>query len=216
MIDLHIHTTYSDGRNSVEEMVKKAVSLGFKKIAITDHVWKTSNWFDEYYEYIKAIDLNGIEVLAGFEAKALNVNGEIDAPKSAISKADIRIGAIHRIPKSEKCGKFLTTEEVDRDEQLAYQNWFKTTIGLIQNKSVDVVAHPFMVLFKYGIKPREKEINSIMESIMKHKKKIELTGRYKNANKPLIEYITEHPSAINFLTYGSDAHGVDDLMLFHE
>lgn len=213
MIDLHIHTTYSDGRNSVEEMVKKALALGLKKIAITDHVWKTSDWFDGYYEHIKSIDLNGIEVLAGFEAKALNINGEIDAPKSAILKADIRIGAIHRIPKSEKVGKFLTEDEVGSDEQLAYQNWFKTTIGLIQNRSVDVVAHPFMVLFKYGIKPREKEINSVMRAIIQHKKKTELTGRYKKSNKPLIEYIIEHPSAINFLTYGSDAHDVDELSL---
>jgi len=216
LIDLHIHTTYSDGRNSVEEMVKKAVSLGFKKIAITDHIWKTSDWFNEYYNHIKSLNYEGIEVLVGFEAKALNINGEIDAPKSAILKADIRIGAIHRIPKSEKAGEFFTKDEACLERQLAYKNWFTTTIGLIQNKNVDIVAHPFMVLFKYGIEPRGKEINSIMESITKHKKKIELTGRYKKSNKPLIEYIIEHPSAINFLTYGSDAHGVDDLMLYHE
>ena len=35
--DLHMHTFYSDGKASPEEMVLAAVRLGLKRIAITDH-----------------------------------------------------------------------------------------------------------------------------------------------------------------------------------
>jgi putative hemolysin/predicted metal-dependent phosphoesterase TrpH len=37
--NLHMHTTCSDGKNSYEEMVQKALSLKFSFIAITDHVY---------------------------------------------------------------------------------------------------------------------------------------------------------------------------------
>jgi DNA polymerase (family 10) len=35
--DLHMHTTLSDGRNTIEEMVATARELGYEYIAITDH-----------------------------------------------------------------------------------------------------------------------------------------------------------------------------------
>ena len=35
--DLHMHSTWSDGRDEIEEMVKQAVTLGYEYIAITDH-----------------------------------------------------------------------------------------------------------------------------------------------------------------------------------
>lgn len=37
MIDLHIHTTYSDGTDSVEELLKKAEDKQLEVISITDH-----------------------------------------------------------------------------------------------------------------------------------------------------------------------------------
>ena len=55
MIDLHMHTTYSDGKNSIEDMVKVAIELGLEKIAITDHIWRSSEWFDKYHNEIVSL-----------------------------------------------------------------------------------------------------------------------------------------------------------------
>ncbi|MGQ4873525.1 MAG: PHP domain-containing protein [Promethearchaeia archaeon] len=41
-INLHIHSSFSDGKNSIKQIVKKAVKCNFKYIAITDHF--TSSW----------------------------------------------------------------------------------------------------------------------------------------------------------------------------
>src|SRR5699024_10677967 len=35
--DLHMHTTWSDGGQSIDEMVQRAVAIGYEYIAITDH-----------------------------------------------------------------------------------------------------------------------------------------------------------------------------------
>ena len=37
MIDLHIHTTHSDGTDTLEELLNKANKLGLENISITDH-----------------------------------------------------------------------------------------------------------------------------------------------------------------------------------
>ena len=37
MIDLHIHSTFSDGSDNVEEIIKKANKLGITHLSITDH-----------------------------------------------------------------------------------------------------------------------------------------------------------------------------------
>jgi len=37
MIDLHMHSYYSDGRHSPEEIVNHAHKIGLEAIAITDH-----------------------------------------------------------------------------------------------------------------------------------------------------------------------------------
>jgi len=36
-VDLHLHTTYSDGSYTPEDLVKKAKELGYSAIAVTDH-----------------------------------------------------------------------------------------------------------------------------------------------------------------------------------
>lgn len=44
-LNLHIHSKYSDGRNSIKEIVKKSIEYGLNYIAITDHFtnsWKAS------------------------------------------------------------------------------------------------------------------------------------------------------------------------------
>ncbi len=46
MFDLHTHTTFSDGRNSPEEMVLSAIGMGMSTLGISDHSYTS---FDESY-----------------------------------------------------------------------------------------------------------------------------------------------------------------------
>jgi predicted metal-dependent phosphoesterase TrpH len=66
MIDLHIHTTNSDGTDSVEEILKKAEKLNLEYISITDH--DTCNGYDD----LKKIDVPKIysgKIIPGIELK---------------------------------------------------------------------------------------------------------------------------------------------------
>ena len=58
-IDLHLHTNVSDGELSPEELIKRSISVGCSKIAITDH--------DKIDDYSKLSQLYDIHIINGIE-----------------------------------------------------------------------------------------------------------------------------------------------------
>jgi HisJ family histidinol phosphate phosphatase len=216
MLDYHMHTTFSDGKNSIKEMIDTAEKLGLKTIAITDHIWRNSDWFDEYFELIKKENIDrSLNILVGFEAKALSINGEIDATNEMCNSSDMRIGAIHRIPEGNILNKYLTRECISNDPQNAYKNWLQTTKNMIKNKHLDVVAHPCMALIKYNLEAKEKDIHSLFVLVKKYNKKLEISNRYKKSNNLLIKILITNPNFLSYISYGSDAHSIDDLKKAH-
>jgi 3',5'-nucleoside bisphosphate phosphatase len=76
MIDLHMHTTFSDGSISPEELVAMAVENGVKVIAITDHDNTLS--YEAATEAAKGHDLElipGIEINTHYEGHEVHVLG---------------------------------------------------------------------------------------------------------------------------------------------
>ncbi len=69
--DLHLHSLYSDGSYSPEEVVERAKNLGYKAIALTDH-----DTVDGIPRFLKAGKERGIEVIPGVEISA-EMNEEI-------------------------------------------------------------------------------------------------------------------------------------------
>lgn len=71
----HTHTTFSDGANSIEEMINRAAEIGYETLGISDHLTISINGFDEILSKAqahvaaikKAAAKAPIKVLAGFE-----------------------------------------------------------------------------------------------------------------------------------------------------
>jgi DNA polymerase (family X) len=101
--DLHMHTTASDGANSIEQMANAAMARGYEYIAITDHSQslKITNGLDpkRLRAHHKAIDklnarLNGITILKSAEVDILE-HGRLDYPNSVLKNFDLTICSIH-------------------------------------------------------------------------------------------------------------------------
>jgi DNA polymerase (family 10) len=101
--DLQMHTTASDGRNSIEEMASAAKQLGYEYILITDHskAVTIANGLDdqralEHIARIKAArkKVKGIEIWAGTEVDILG-DGELDYPDEILKRFDIVLASIH-------------------------------------------------------------------------------------------------------------------------
>ena len=80
MIDLHIHTTYSDGKCSIIEILKQAEELKLNTISITDH--ETCEAYKELeqlniQDYYTGNIITGIELKAQYTDKIIDVLGYI-------------------------------------------------------------------------------------------------------------------------------------------
>lgn len=76
MIDLHIHTTYSDGQDTLKEVLIKANKIGLNTISITDH--DTCKAYDEleqidYQNYYKGNIIKGIEISSKYKGHKIEL-----------------------------------------------------------------------------------------------------------------------------------------------
>ncbi len=101
--DLHMHTTYSDGLASIEEMAQQAKRLGYEYIAVTDHTehLKVAHGMDEkrvraQLEEIDALNeqLEGITILKSAEVDILE-DGSLDMPNSILEALDLTVCSVH-------------------------------------------------------------------------------------------------------------------------
>jgi DNA polymerase (family 10) len=101
--DLHMHTTESDGRASLEEMVEAARAQGLEYIAITDHskALAMANGLDEkravaFAHRVRDMDQSGlgVRVFSGIECD-IRREGEMDLENDALAELDWVIGSVH-------------------------------------------------------------------------------------------------------------------------
>jgi DNA polymerase (family 10) len=102
--DLHMHTTETDGRASLEEMAAAAKELGYEYIAVTDHskALAMANGLDEarvvaFARRVREVNARGelgIEVLSGIECD-IRRDGTMDLAEDALAELDLVIGSVH-------------------------------------------------------------------------------------------------------------------------
>jgi DNA polymerase (family X) len=101
--ELHCHTTLSDGRHGLEEMVQAARELGLEYLAITDHSAShgfgnhvTAEQLAEQVERVRALnaDADDIEVLIGSEVN-IGTSGDLDYPDELLAELDWVIASVH-------------------------------------------------------------------------------------------------------------------------
>ena len=108
--DLHTHTKFSDGANTLEEISETAMKLGYQYIANTDHTsnvaianGKSDKEFEQMLPKIDKLNdsFKGFRILKGAECDILK-DGSLDLKKSTLKRMDCVVGAVHMNTKMEK------------------------------------------------------------------------------------------------------------------
>ncbi|MFI5092559.1 MAG: DNA polymerase/3'-5' exonuclease PolX [Candidatus Acidiferrum sp.] len=155
--DLQMHTTASDGKNSIEEMAEAARKLGHQYIAITDHskAVTVANGLDEkrMAAHIKKIHAAsdkglGIRVLAGAEVDILK-DGSLDYSEELLAELDVVVCSIH---------SYFNLERAAMTERM---------LAAIENPYAQIIAHPTgRLLLRRD--PIDYDMEKILEACAKH------------------------------------------------
>ncbi len=154
--DLQMHSKWSDGQNSIEEMAKKAISMGLEYIAITDHVRGSFNHRigeKELISQAKEIDKINAEfkdeklnfrILKGAEVDILN-DGRLFIKDEVLKKLEIVGASIHsnfKMPKNKMTERIIKT---------------------MRNPNIDILFHPTGRLIQTR-PPYEVDIEKIIKA----------------------------------------------------
>ncbi len=130
--DLQIHTNWSDGINSIEEMAKESKKIGLEYIVISDHTkaLAMTGGLDEkmLLKQMQEIDntdrsISGITILKGCEAN-IQKDGNLDVSNSILSKMDIVGAGIHS------------------NFNLTGKEQTQRIVKTMENENVDLIVHP--------------------------------------------------------------------------
>ncbi|MDI6731335.1 MAG: DNA polymerase/3'-5' exonuclease PolX [Candidatus Margulisbacteria bacterium] len=199
--DLHLHTTASDGANTIEEMARAVKALGYEYILITDHSPSTrvAKGFSaakllQQIKEVRAAEKNvaGIRILAGSEVD-IKPDGSLDYPDEILKQLDLVIIAVH---SSFKMPEEKMTNRIIKAMQNKYANIFTHPTGRLIGEREGYAIDMEKVL------QAAKENNVAME-INAHPKRLDLTDVHCMRAKEL---------GVK-LVINTDAHSTDQLQL---
>jgi len=163
--DLHIHSKYSDGANSIDKMAEKAIEMGYDYIGIADHsqtvkyahgleverLLKRNEEIDELNKKYRG----KLVILKGTEVDILQ-DGSLDYPNEILKKLDFVIAAIHQGFK---------------------KNVTERMLSALDNPFVDIIAHPTGRLIS-GREGYEVNLEEVMEFAKDKNVALEINAYY--------------------------------------
>jgi DNA polymerase (family X) len=136
---VHCHTTYSDGKHTLEAMVRGAEAMGMKYITITDHSptafyaggVKIDDLRRQWDEIDELQDQVKIKILRGTESDIL-ADGRLDYPDDILEQFDVIVASIHSRYKMN--GEKMTERVVTAMRQPVFKIWGHALGRLIQRR----------------------------------------------------------------------------------
>lgn len=192
--DCHVHTSYTDGKNSVFEYCQKAKENNLKSILFSEHVRKEISY--DYADFLLEINkakysFQDLNILSGCEAKVLNLNGDLDVSESVLNSCDFVTGVFHSFKyRNKEC-------------------YLKALKATLTNSIVNIWGHPTFFAQKNGIRLDNSDLEKIISLCIDNDIFIELNLKYNLPNQDFLEIAVSNDARF---VIGSDAHNINDLL----
>lgn len=208
--DLQMHSTWSDGKASVEDMARACVALGYEYFALTDHSQamamvqgltpeRARAQWAEIDEVQKRVE--GIRILKSCEVDILR-DGSLDMPDEILAGLDLVVVSVHSFMDLDK------TEMTDR------------VIRALEHPEVDILCHP--TGRRLGKRDSfAMDVEAVLEAAAEHDVAVELNANPNRLDlsdvhvnrakelgvKVVISTDAHSPAALGHMRYGVDQAG---------
>jgi DNA polymerase (family 10) len=195
--DFHMHTTYSDGDDSLEAMIAAAAARGYEYHAISDHSGGRGRFgMDpqavraQRHEIRTLSERYGIQTLCGSEVDILP-DGSLDYDDGVLAELDIVIGSVHSAVRQ------------SRDEMTA------RLIRACENPYVNIIGHPTGRRFE-GFPGYEFDCDAVFAAAARTGTAMEIDGQAARLDLPAALARRAKGFGVTF-SLDSDAHRTGDL-----
>ncbi|MBM4341012.1 MAG: DNA polymerase/3'-5' exonuclease PolX [Deltaproteobacteria bacterium] len=199
--DFHVHSNWSDGSSSIEEVARAAQQKGYQYIVICDHSQslKIAHGLDEtrLIKQIEEIDrlnekLKNFRILKGTEVDILS-DGGLDLSEKALEKLDFVVASVHSGFKQDR------------------ERMTKRIINALENPYLHVLGHPTGRLL--GARdPYEVEMGEVMETAKKYGKALEINAYSERLDLDDIHCRKAKEMGIR-VAIGTDSHHLDQMWM---
>ncbi|MCK9425837.1 MAG: DNA polymerase/3'-5' exonuclease PolX [Ignavibacteriaceae bacterium] len=196
----HFHTTYSDGMNSIEEMVSAAKNLGYDYFAVCDHS-KTAAYanglsaqriLQQKNEIEEITSKHNWKLLQGIESDILT-NGDLDYPTEILQAFQFVVASVH--------SNFSLSED----------DMTKRIIRAIENPFTDVLGHPTGRLLLHRA-PYKHTIKKIIDACSRNKVAIEINAHPNRLDLDWRNIFYAREQGCLF-SINADAHSIENILL---
>jgi DNA polymerase (family X) len=198
--DLHMHTTWTDGKYTTEEMVEAARKCGYKYVAITDHsksLGVAGGLSDEdlmkHTDECRALDAkySDIRVLAGTEVD-IRQDGTLDYSDELLAKLDFVVASIHSGFKQDKASLTMRV------------------VRAMQNPYVRLIGHPTGRLLG-DRDPYELDLDEIMKEAARTRTCLEVNSNFHRLDLNDTHCRKAREMGVRVII-NTDSHNYDDLL----
>jgi putative hydrolase len=216
-MDMQVHSTFSDGADTVEANVRAAEAAGLVAMTCVDHVRESTDWLGEYVlEVIAQRTTTNVSLTIGIEAKLLDTTGRLDMPAIIPEGIEVIYAADHQVAMPGGVQHPDTVRAALDRGDLSAAEVFEALITSTRECLADaprpiVIAHFLSILPKLGLDQADAplgQIEDLAEECARTGQRIEVNERYRTPTartlRPFIDRGVE-------LLVSTDSHRADTI-----
>lgn len=199
--DFHVHSNWSDGSSSIEEVVRAAQRRGYEYVAICDHTksLKIAHGLDEtrLMKQMEEIDrlnekMKGFQILKGAEVDILS-DGRLDLSDKILKRLDLVVASVHSGFKQDR------------------ERMTRRIVKALENPYLHILGHPTGRLL--GVRaPYEVDMDVVMEAAQKYGKALEINAYFERLDLDDIHCRKAKEKGVR-VAIGTDTHHLDQMWM---
>jgi putative hydrolase len=184
-VDMHVHSTFSDGADRIEDNIAEAEALGLTALGCVDHVRADTDWVPSYVAAVDGLRATTrVELRCGIEAKLLDTSGALDLPES-IDGIDAIYAADHQVPLDGPTHPREVRERIASGDLAAGEvidAILVSTARCLERPQRVVIAHFLSILPKIGLTEADvplEGLEMLAEATARTGQEIEISERWR-------------------------------------
>ncbi|MBM9467623.1 PHP domain-containing protein [Nakamurella leprariae] len=222
LVDLHTHSSWTDGADPLPAMVAAAAAAGLRVLGCSDHVRSSSDWLPEYVAQVHELDRElaerdpaGLRLRCGVETKILDTGGRLDLP-ALPDGLQYLVVSDHQFPDTDgPVSPRVIAADLAQGRRAAtdvLEQLVTATAAAVRVTPLPVVVgHLFSLLPKLGLAESavpDELLDHLAASCRDARAAVEVNEKWRC---PSVRVVRRLQAAGVRLTTGSDAHAVAEV-----